>query len=208
MDIYVFSPKLELLGHTDVVTSALWTEKFYNVGTFEFWFPLGDDYTDLFIAENLVWMEEHSTAGIIELVERDMTATSTSLHIGGRFLKAYFDRRAVYPTFNKTGTQTEILQELVKLNCIEPTDSKRKIPNLRLDPEQENLGESTSKQQTGDSLLLVEEELLAAYNLGSTVDFDPIAKQLTYKVKKGIIRTIAQELVDPVLISTDMDTFL
>lgn len=208
MDVYIFSEELELIGHTDVMSSGIWTNKFTDVGTFEFWAPLDEKHTELLKETRLVYMMEHKSAGVIELIEKESSDADSTLHVGGRLLKCYLDRRVVYPSFNKTAQASEVARELVKVNCISPSDSKRVIPNLELKAGDPKYGESVSLQKTGGSLLNAEIDFLKANSLGSIVDFDPEKKKLTYSVLQGKNRTIDQNTNDPVLLSTDMDSIL
>lgn len=208
MDIYIFSKELELIGHTDVVTSGLWTENFADVGTFEFWSPLDNVHAELFQEGNLVYMLEHKSAGVIELIEKTSSDQDITMHIAGRHLKSYLDRRCVYPVFNKTAKPSEIARSLVSINCIDPTDKNRVIPNLSLKADDPEYGASMSMQKTGGSVLDVEVDFLTAQNLGSEVIFDYKNKKLLYSVRQGTDRRIDQDVNDPVLLSTDMDTIL
>lgn len=208
MDIYIFSKELELIGHTDVVTSGLWTENFAAVGTFEFWSPLDAVHAELFQEGNLVYMLEHKSAGVIELIEKESSDKDITMHIAGRHLKSYLDRRCVYPVFNKTAKPSEIARSLVSVNCINPTDKNRVIPNLSLKADDPEYGTSMSMQKTGGSVLDVEVDFLTAQNLGSEVIFDYKNKKLLYSVRQGKDRRIDQDVNDPVLLSTDMDTIL
>lgn len=54
----------------------------------------------------------------------------------------------------------------------------------------------------------VEVDFLTAQNLGSEVIFDYKNKKLLYSVRQGKDRRIDQDVNDPVLLSTDMDTIL
>lgn len=208
MDIYIFSKELELIGHTDVVTSGLWTENFADVGTFEFWSPLDAVHAELFQEGNLVYMLEHKSAGVIELIEKESSDKDITMHIAGRHLKSYLDRRCVYPVFNKTAKPSEIARSLVNVNCIDPTDKNRVIPNLSLKADDPEYGTSMSMQKTGGSVLDAEVDFLTAQNLGSEVIFDHKNKKLLYSVRQGKDRRIDQDVNDPVLLSTDMDTIL
>lgn len=208
MDIYIFSKELELIGHTDVVTSGLWTENFADVGTFEFWSPLDNVHAELFQEGNLVYMLEHKSAGVIELIEKTSSDQDITMHIAGRHLKSYLDRRCVYPVFNKTAKPSEIARSLVNVNCINPTDKNRVIPNLSLKADDPEYGTSMSMQKTGGSVLDAEVDFLTAQNLGSEVIFDHKNKKLLYSVRQGTDRRIDQDVNDPVLLSTDMDTIL
>lgn len=208
MDVYVLSKNLDKLGCTDVVTEGIWTECFSSCGTFEFWAPLDDLHAELFVDGNVLWINDHETAGIIEVVERNGEDEYAKLHITGRHAKCYLDRRTVYPKFDMTGFPSDIARALVNQNCISPADVNRKIPLLSLESNAAQYGSSTTLQQEGESLLDVEVKLIESCGLGSVVAVDPIAKSMVYKVKQGTDRTIDQTSVLPVLISTELDDIL
>lgn len=208
MDVYVFSEELEVIGHTDVMKSGIWTEKFSDVGTFEFWAPLDPLHTELLQEGRIVYMLEHKSAGIIELIEKDNNDTGATIHVAGRHLKSYLDRRVVYPTFNGSGKPSTIARNLVSQNCISPSDKKRVIPNLTLDDTDPEYGESTSVQKTGGSVMDAETEFLASNSLGSEVILNTKDKKMVYTIHQGVNRSIDQDSVDPVLLSTDMDAIL
>lgn len=209
MDVYVFSRNLEPIDSTDTISSGMWSEDFSGVGQFEFWAPLDEKHISIFAKENLVYMNEHNSAGVIEVVERSNDGNGIpTLHIAGRLLKSYLDRRCVTPTFAYEGTPSEVMREIVRVNAINPTDANRTIPNLMLEENSESYGAPIEYQQTGGSLLDSEISLAQGNGLGSDIVPNFSNKKLVYKIKQGINRTITQDVNDPVLLSTDMDSIL
>lgn len=208
LGLYVFDSSITPLGVIDVVTGLTWLEKFSDAGNFELWCPLNDRNAELLKEDNLLWIGGES-AGVIEFKEltSDEDGTKT-IHAQGRLAESYLDYRAVYPTVSVSGKTSNILRTLINDTMINPKDSNRKISNIELEVEQEELGESTSYQKTGDSVLTEVSRLCDVNNLGFRLQFFPKKHKFVFRVYKGVDRTLDQTIVTPVLFSSDLDDIL
>lgn len=209
LNVWVFdSSSITPLGVIDVVTGLTWEEKFADAGNFELWCPLTDVNVELLQEDNLVWIGGES-AGVIEYKELSTDDSGVqTIHIQGRLAESYLDYRTIYPTVSVSGTASTILRTLVNSNLINPEDNDRKIPNIELATDQEEVGESTSYQKTGDSVLTESSRLCDANNLGFRLQFLPREYKFVFRVYEGTDRTLDQTEVNPVLFSSELDDIL
>lgn len=209
LNVWVFdSSSITPLGVIDVVTGLTWEEKFADAGNFELWCPLTDVNVELLQEDNLVWIGGES-AGVIEYKELSTDDSGVqTIHIQGRLAESYLDYRTIYPTVSVSGKTSSTLRTLVNSNLINPEDSNRKIHNIELAADQEELGESVSYQKTGDSVLTEVSRLCDANNLGFRLQFLPREYKFVFRVYEGTDRTLDQTEVNPVLFSSELDDIL
>lgn len=205
--IEVFAPDLEPLGWLDQFTSLQWVEKPTTSGWIEIWCPLNESNSTLLKEGNVIWLGEE-TATVVESVKSDVTERGMQVQVRGKSLESYIGRRINWGQYIKNDTPSNIMRDLVDLNCINPTIIERKLPFLHLKDAQTVYGDKLQYQNTGGNL----EELLQAisetHNLGWEVLFDPFSKRLDFSVFQGINRTINQTEVDAVIFDSDMEDLL
>lgn len=209
LNVWVFdSSSITPLGVIDVVTGLTWEEKFADAGNFELWCPLTDVNVELLQEDNLVWIGGES-AGVIEYKELSIDDSGVqTIHIQGRLAESYLDYRTIYPMVSVSGKTSNTLRTLVNNNLINPEDSDRKIPNIELAADQEELGELASYQKTGDSVLTEASRLCDANSLGFRLQFLPREYKFVFRVYEGTDRTLDQTEVNPVLFSSELDDIL
>lgn len=208
VDVYVFDSNLEVLGILSTVTELVWTEKFFDAGSFEFWCPLTTDSMSLISINNFVWIQKESI-GLVEYI--DISAdqyNQKTLHVKGRLAECLLDFRTIYPAVALSAQVSQVIRDLVLKNLISPEDDSRRIGIITLDPLQEDFGGTISYQQTGGSLLSEISNLCSAYKAGFRMSFDYGTSRLVFKVLQSRDLTLDQAENDPVLIASDLDDIL
>ena len=216
LNLYVFSPGglSSPLGLVEGITGLIWQELFSDAGTFELWCSLNNNNLTLLQRNNLLWIGLDSL-GVVEIRELSHNEEGLILHIKGRLAESYLDYRTIFPTFTGSGKLGKVLRDLVSDNLTWPDDQNRMIMDVSLssDSGQDTLGPSISYQQTGGSLLTEVSNLCQAYSLGFRLKFiSPLTGEsfphLAFTLYQGTNRGINQNLVNPIVFSSDLDDIL
>lgn len=209
MKLEVFSQEIVPVGSVDAFTALRWTEKYDKCGSFELWCPATPENAEMLKEDNLLWTGSKSV-GVIEIIQRNLTQqNAVEINVRGRLIECYLGTRTVWDMYTATNKSvSDIMREIVIINCIRPTNPDRIIPMLRLNPNQKQYGSKISIQRTGSDVLSVQEELSSSHGLGFSVDFSPREKSLEFSVLNGIDRTINQSIVTPVVFSSDTEDIL
>lgn len=209
MKLEVFSQELVPIGSVDAFTALRWTERYDKCGSFELWCPANSDNVEMIKEDNILWIGDKS-AGIIEVVQRRLTQQNTvEINVRGRLLDGYLSFRVVGDMYSARDKYvSDIMREVVVINCISPTNSERVIPFLRLNTSQQTYGSKISFQNTGSEVLAVQENLSTSHGLGFSLDFYPKTKSIEFSVINGVDRTENQNLVTPVVFSSDTEDIL
>lgn len=198
----------DAIGEVSQYESLIWPDEYCGVGKFELWAPITDDNSEMLKAGNILWTGGDNAA-VIEIISSSVGDDgSKKLNVKGSTLEKLLGTRIVWGTYtgNDKNVST-IMYELVNQNCVNPSDSKRKIPFLECAVDAK-LGAKTSYQQTGKEVIESLDVLAATAELGYSVLFKPKQKKLIFEVVEGVDRTVDQNVVDPVEFSTDLEDIL
>lgn len=214
VDIYVYKldneGTFDAIGQINKFTSLIWPNKFNGYTTFELNAPVTQENRVLLKKGNIIWCGEDN-ACIIEIVQSDTNEDGQKVYkVKGRTLEVLLTTRIIWNTYycvNKY--QSTAMYEIVKENCVNPSDSTRKIPFL-VCAEDEQLGKIISFQKTGGEVYSAIENIANEAELGFDILFRPREKQLIFKVFEGIDRSIADEndTSNLVIFSTDLEDIL
>lgn len=175
-DVYVLNRNFELQGIIDEYVSLIWRPSYSDIGDFELYLEASDKAIAL-LQKNmyLVRSSDISVEGGITSYEKVMIIKNLQLitdvengdflTVTGRELKFILHQRIVWKQTNLTGTAENAIRRLVDENAINPTDTKRVIPNLALGVSA-GLTDTIEKQVTGDYLDAVITEICTTYNYG------------------------------------------
>lgn len=141
----VYTPQLELIGILESFQSLIFQEQAFGAGSFTVACPLTEQIRTFLAKENIIWFQE-GTAGIIEYVNEYEDKGLLNITTKGRLLTGILDRRILWGRYDMTGTPGSIMRRLVDLCAINPTDSARVIPGLRLE---NSLPDPSSRLPTG-----------------------------------------------------------
>lgn len=215
IDIYVYklddSGTFDSLGEINKFTSLMWPDKFNGYSTFELNVPLTPENRSLIKKGNILWCGGEN-ACIIEIIQSNMDENGQKTYkVRGRSLEMLLTTRIVWGTYNCVNKYSSTaMYEIVNENCINPSNSARKIPFLEC-AEDEKLGKITSFQKTGGEVYTALQSIAADVDLGFDIIFKPREKKLLFKVTKGVDRSTASVSDDGsklVIFSTDLDDIL
>lgn len=198
----------ESVGEVNQFTSLIWPDKYSGYGTFELWAPITEENAEYLKKGNIVWCGGENAA-IIEIVKSTVSKYGEkTFDVKGRTLEMLLATRIIWGTYSATDKYlSTIMYEIVDKTCINPTNTKRKIPFLELAPDAK-IGGKVSYQKTGGEVYDSLSTLASSGDLGFDIKFDPRAKKLTFEVTQGVDRTINQDVNDYVEFSTDLEDLL
>ena len=196
------------LGELQQLDSLIWRDSYRGLNSFQLFAPITDENALLIQEDHILWIGGE-VAAVIESIKSIMDKDGIkSYQVKGRTLEKYLEKRIIWGTYIKNDYPSNIMRDLVNINCINPTDSKRKIPWLILKPNQEVYGTKTQYQQTGGSVYNALMEVSELDELGFNINFFPKEQRIEFEVTKGIDRTRNNGVVKPVEFSTQLDDIL
>lgn len=198
----------ENIGEVNQYNSLIWPDKFNGYASFELWAPITEENSEYFKKGNILWCGGDNAA-IVEIVKSTIDDKGTkTLNVKGRTLEMFLTTRIIWGTYNASDKYASTaMYEIVKQNCISPTNANRKIPYLEC-AEDKRIGGKISIQRTGGEVYTILNTIAASSDIGFNVLFRPKEKKLIFEVVAGVDRTIEQSVVDPVEFSTDLEDIL
>ena len=198
----------ENIGEVNQYDSLIWPDKFNGYASFELWAPITEENSEYFKKGNVLWCGGDNAA-VVEIVKSIIDDKGTkTFNVKGRTLEMILTTRIIWGTYNASNKHAStVMYDIVKQNCINPTNTNRKIPYLECS-EDKHIGDKISIQKTGDEVYATLNTIAASSDIGFNVLFRPKEKKLIFEVVAGVDRTIEQNEVDPVEFSTDLEDIL
>lgn len=198
----------ENIGEVNRYDSLIWPDKFNGYASFELWAPITEENSEYFKKGNILWCGGDNAA-VVEIVKSTIDDKGTkTFNVKGRTLEMILTTRIIWGTYNASNKYASTaMYDIVKQNCINPTNVSRKIPYLEC-AEDKQLGGKMSVQKTGGEVYDALTTIAASSDIGFSVLFRPKEKKLIFEVVAGVDRTIEQSEVDPVEFSTDLEDIL
>lgn len=201
----------EAIGGINHFTSLIWPDKFNGYSEFELNAPVTPENKMLLKKDNIVWCGGDN-AGKIEIIYSDTNENGEKVFkVKGRTLEQVLTTRIIWGTYNCVAKHSSTaIYEIVNSQCVNPSDSYRKIPFLEC-AEDEQLGKILSFQKTGGEVYSAVESIAKDSDLGFDILFRPKEKKLIFRVKEGIDRTIMKQESNGselVVFSTELDDIL
>ena len=215
LDIYVYklddNGTFDSLGEINKYTSLIWPDKFNGYTSFELNAPVTPENRNLIKKGNIIWCGGNN-ACIIEIIQSDMNENGQKTYkVKGRTLEMLLTTRIIWGTYNCVGKYSSTaMYEIVDKQCVNPTDSYRKIPFLEC-AEDKQLGKIISFQKTGGEVYDAVESIATDAELGFDILFRPREKKLIFKVTEGVDRTVfstSGDVSNLVIFSTDLEDIL
>lgn len=196
------------IGEINQFDSLIWPDKFNGYGSFELWAPITEENSTYIKKGNILWCGGDNAA-MIEIVKSSVDDKGTKIYnVKGRTLEMLFTTRIIWGTYNANNKYVSTaMYDIVKQNCVNPSNSNRKIPFLEC-AEDKNLGGRITYQKTGGEVYTALNILAGSFDLGFNILFRPKEKKLIFEVIEGVDRTVEQTINDPVEFSTDLEDLL
>lgn len=212
--IRIISPQFELLGEIDDYESLQFIRRFYKVGEFELHINVNKNHTDKLIKNNLIMLgKSQNKVGIIMHRENetdDNGESTDTLIIKGPTLKGIMSRRLIVPPSdgdgydNATGAIETILKQFVDHNAVNPVDADRKIQQIIIAPDHQRGNQDAWRSRfevLSDKLY----EIGQYTQLGWDIILDISNNQWVFDIFQGRDLTVSQNILPPIIFSTDFD---
>lgn len=199
----------EQVGDISQYTSLIWPDSFNGYANFELWAPITDDNSVLLKKGNIIWTGGENAA-VIEIVKAIIDESGEKEYdVKGRTLEKFLTDRIVWGTYYSKGMTSTIMYDMVNKNCINPSNTKRKIPWL-VNSTDSKVGKNIPDyQKTGGEVYDALVNLATEADIGFSVLFDPRNKKLIFEVRAGEDRTFGNTSGnDPVVFSTELEDIL
>lgn len=215
IDIYVYklddNGTFDSVGEINKYTSLMWPDKYNGYTTFELNAPVTPENRNLIKKGNIIWCGGDN-ACVIEIIQSDTNENGQKVYKAkGRTLEMLLTTRIIWGTYNCVSKHSSTaMYEIVDKQCVNPSDSYRKIPFLEC-AEDEQLGKIISFQKTGGEVYDAVEGIATDAELGFSVLFRPREKKLIFKVIQGVDRTVlplSGDVSNLVIFSTDLEDIL
>lgn len=208
MELYIFDKELNLIHIVENFTSLIWTRRYYKIGEFELHLPLTIENVEFLIKGNIIYKKDDLEAGYIETRQIEVNEEGKEiLQIKGKFITNYTNRRINWGQLLFNGKSEALMRKLINDNCINPSNSSRKIPLLELG-ELKNYTETIEYQNSYGSLEEELESIALTNEFGYRINFNHIEKKLIFEVYKGVNRSVNQSLIAPCIFSRDFENIL
>lgn len=214
VDIQIFKideETFEPIGGINKFTSLMWPDKFCGYETFTLNAPVTPENKILLKKGNFVWCGGDNAA-LIEIVESKSTDEGEKVFsVKGRTLEVILTRRIIWGTYNCVNKYSSTaMYEIVNEQCVNPSDSLRKIPFLECAKDNQ-LGKLMSFQKTGGEVYDSLQSIATESDLGFNILFKPKEKKLIFEVVEGVDRTIVPTSENDsklVIFSTELEDIL
>lgn len=204
----ISNSKFEALGEINRYTAISWPEVFDGCGEFELWCPITEENKQLIKVGNVLWCGEEN-AGVIEIIKSEVDKDGLMTYdVKGKTLERYLFDRIIWGTLAMNGRPSTIMYAMVNQNCVNPSNSNRKIPYL-ICYQDELFGSVIQYQKTGGTVYDALQELAKKSNLGFNIIFDIKNQKLVFKVLQGKDRSVGNtQGNDAIELSTDLSDIL
>lgn len=197
----------EPIGGINQFTSLIWPDAYNGYTTFELNAPVTPENKMLIKQDNVVWCGGDKAAKI-EIINFDVNDEGEKVFkVKGRTLEHILTSRIIWGTYGCANKfSSTAMYEIVNGQCVNPTDSYRKIPFLEC-AEDEQIGKTISFQKTGGEVYDAITSIAKDSDLGFDILFRPKEKKLIFKVFEGVDRTV-ESSNEQVVFSTELEDLL
>lgn len=208
MEAMILNQDYETISVLDAFESFIWTDRYNEAGDCEVYAPATLELIRNLVEDNYLWRKESEHLMIVNSVTLDTSAEDgVHLTVTGESLEAILKRRVIYPTTISGNLQNGI-QKLLNQSIINPSNSKRRVPNLVFVSSTDSRITSISiseLQYEGENLYDSITELCMAYDLGFKITLNEDTKQMEFQLYMGQDRSYEQETNPWVVFSQDYE---
>lgn len=191
MQLYVYSPQMEVLGVVEEITSLVWTRRYWEPGEFKMLVPFNDTHNKLLQEDNIVIKHGDTEAAEIKYVSISKNLEGFEvIEVQGKFLTQWINKRVIEKQLaNVSATAQDLIRRIVDENCV-TTSAARIIPNLSMADDPEIAGAKILyTSETYVNALDAIEDLAQGSKIGFRIDTDRSAGHHVFSVYKGVDST-------------------
>lgn len=201
-EIYVLDKDINILGVFSVYEAIVWTQKWNSPGTFQAQFLFTKENNELLEIENLLYKTDSTETAIITRKYLDIKEDGHEyIKIEGYMASRYLNRRIIWSKMLMTGTPEALMRQIVEEQVINPTDTDRVMPRIRLGTESGYAQDEIEKQITYDNVTDALTDLSTESEIGYRLRLDISDGLFYFDTMRGTDRT--QGTDDPCVFSRD-----
>lgn len=173
------------LGSISQYTSLTWPDKYNGYDSFELYAPVTDHNRDLLQKGYILYIKKRN-ACIVEIIDSEFDEEGKRTYlIKGRTIEALLESRIIWNPYSCTNKYiSTIMYDIVNENCVNPTNSSRKIPYLYC-AKDTFIGNKIEYQESDSTVYKALVDLSQEQEIGFTIDFLPENKKLQFRVYQG-----------------------
>lgn len=191
MQLYVYSPQMEMLGVVEEITSLVWTRRYWEPGEFKMLVPFNDTHNKLLQEDNIVIKHGDTEAAEIKYVSISKNLEGFEvIEVQGKFLTQWIGKRVIENQLaNVSDTAQNLIRRIVDENCV-TTSAARKIPDLSMADDPAIAGSKIlyTSEIYANALDAIE-DLAQGSKIGFRVDTDRSTGHHVFSVYKGVDST-------------------
>lgn len=191
MQLYVYSPQMEMLGVVEEITSLVWTRRYWEPGDFKLLVPFNDTHNKLLQENNIVIKHGDTEPAEIQYVSISKNLEGFEIiEVQGKFLTQWIGKRVIEkPLANVSATAQNLIRRIVDENCVS-TSAARKIPNLSMAKDQAIAGSKILyTSETYANALDAIVDLAQGSKIGFRINTDRSSGLHTFSIYKGVDST-------------------
>lgn len=211
MEALILDDKFQALCVVDAFDSFIWTERYNSPGDFELYMLVEKSPMEYLKRDYYVWRKETDRLMIIEDIQIDTDAENGShVTVTGRSLESLLTHRVIADQTELTGNLQNGIKKLLDENVISPSDSGRRIPNLRFieNSDERVTALTVDAYLLGEDLLEAIENFCVLEDLGFKVTYNEEQSTFDFMLYFGEDRSYNQEKNTWVVFSPTYDNLL
>lgn len=211
LEFWILNEDFESIFLIDSAESLIWTERHCGYGDFEIYAMIDAELFSNTEQDYYAWKKGSDRLMIIDTrtVDSDVSK-GTHLKIEGVSLEHILTRRIVWTQTRLNGSLDSQIRKVINDNIMNPSDSKRKIPNFRYknatDPRV--LGITIDETYTGYLVYDIVNELCETYDLGWRVTYNPNGNLFEFQLYDTTDRSYSQNTNPYVVFSPGFDNII
>lgn len=204
---------ISLIGEINDASSVLYTKRFKGYGTLEMYVPLTNENVQYCKVGNMICIGSTGRYCyfILGIQPQKDENGFVKIKVTGRSLEYILANRILYTTLKYTNKAISyIMYNMVDVNFISVTDSKRRLPHLQLEEGAytNNFGPVVTLQRLGKSVKDREDEICENYEYGYEIYFDAKALKFIFRVLQPVDKTYNSGVQLPIIFDTETDDVL
>lgn len=209
--IRIYTPGIDMLGEISNYESLMHTRSWHSIGTLELRINRHKLYTDTLQKGNII-VVGNDTRKAYQILHRGIELdengkVTENWHVIARQLKDVVGRRITMPPAhtshdNKSGPAESVIKHYINRNLVNPTDSRRKIPQLVIAPDLQR-GMHVEWQSRFKALHEETEAISLLSGIGWDVYVDYDTKKWVFEAYEGNNISVNQDLNSPVVFSPE-----
>ena len=214
MEFRILNSSFDAIDILDNMLSAIWTDRYYNYGDFEFDYRVSNKILQLFNADEEYYLSFNGSDRLMIIEDIALNTDSeygNSVTVSGRSLESILLRRIIWNQTTINGNVQNAIKKLINENIISPSMTQRRIPNFifkeSTDTRITSLSLKQDAQYHGQDLYSVISYICEAFDIGFKITLNE-EKQLIFELYIGTDRSFDQNKNDYVLYSPKMDNLL